>query len=167
MNNFIKLSILLCLTALISSCDKDETDTTEETVVVFKKITTSSSQNRNPEFEEIEVVVTSFDPLVIESEEMEVESGISTETDNFLQITSFKDSDYYSKNTASKNSQPRTRSGWLYNASTDCFYYGTYTFHDNGSVTFTYADIATQVLMNVCGGTNDPFTQSGFARNSN
>jgi len=162
-----KALILFLSISFLFSCDKDEIGTTEETVVIFKKINTNSGLNRNSEFEDIEVVVTSFDPLVIESNEMEVITGNSTETENLLQITSFFDANYNTNETESRNALPRERSGWLYNGGTDCFYYGTYTYHDNGTVTFTYADTATQILMNVCGGRSDPYIESGFARTSN
>jgi len=43
--------------------------------------------------------------------------------------------------------------GWIFNGD-DCFVYGYFTDHGDGTATFNSADAATQSLMNVCGYRN-------------
>lgn len=171
MKNYLKFLMLLVFATNLNSCNKDDNQINqdESRILKFKKIDSysKSNLNKNSEFDEIEVTILSTDPLTIDSDLMEVITEINIETDEIMEFISFiENNDQNQDDIQSRQELIKQKSGWLYNSGTDCFYYGTYNYHDDGSITFKYADAATQVLMNVCGGSSDPHVESAFARNS-
>jgi hypothetical protein len=152
--------LILSIVIVLNSCSLEEDIMAqEEHVYTFKKVPKNST--KNSEIEHVKILINSFSPLTITSQQMEVITAINTDTNATLEILSFIQSKFHSTN---KNLAPIKRSGWIYNSGTDCFYYGTYTYYENGTVTFTFASASTQSLMNNCGDNdNDPWTDSAFA----
>ena len=154
-----KLIYLLIFLNIFYSCSSNSHIEENTRTFTFKRKIQSLNQNKSTTYEDVKVIVTSFEPLVIESEAMEIHYAISSVTNELLEILSFIEIEEFSK-----YGRPTEKSGWIYNRRTDCFIYGTYTYYENGKVTFTFASKATQILMNNCGDNDgEPYTQTGFA----
>ncbi|MCL6272693.1 hypothetical protein M3P19_01670 [Muricauda sp. 2012CJ35-5] len=143
MRTQIKILIFIALVVLIAlSCSKEEVSNPEEFKVAKQQVQFDFNTTEEPQEEDqnqFNATISSVDPLVIESEELEIFTYLDHETNTHVEgVVKIGTS----SNLEADNGEPceeETIPGYLFNPQTSCFHSGYYkVFPDCNFIFFTY-----------------------------
>jgi hypothetical protein len=146
---FTFLIIVLSSVCYISCTHNDDKSNSELLTLKFKNKSTYFSKNTDSLID-VNIYVISFEPLVIQSEQVtQIQAHI--EESNEISQGLILNEDYEKLSQSGAFSRLVETSGYIFNNATQCFQYGTYiTDTETGRWTFLYAVPLVQIQMNVC-----------------
>lgn len=142
---------------LIISCQKTSFEVNDISIVIESASNPRSltlpfpSSNINNDTTIVTTWANTINPLSISNtDQLAIVQAIVASTQDTFELLKLIETSQGNRIT-SRNSIGKP--GWIFNGD-DCFVYGYFTDHGDGTATFNSADAATQSLMNVCGYRN-------------